>query len=166
MRLRAVFTALVVVGATAPVGVAQAAPPPTTAGASIDACALLDRATIGDALGGDAGRAEHPGGDTCRWFVEGAVPDQSERTVVFLTVDRYRGIAKRSLLENADESSAVALDDLTEANIAFYDLEVQPPAVTVVKGRRIIIVQVGHLANDRLTVDALTALAETAFERL
>ncbi len=165
MRLR-VVVALVVVAATSTVGPAHAAPPPTAAGSTIDVCALLDRATIGDALGGDAGPAELPGGDTCRWFVTGVAPDRSERIVVFVTVDRYRGIAKRSLGENAQEPSAVAIDGIAGARFAFYDLDVQPPAATVVKGKRIVIVQVGHLATDRATARALTTLVETAFDRL
>ena len=129
-------------------------------------CSVLSTTEIEDAVGGGTGAPVRAGERLCRWFVRGAVADRSERTVVLLSVERYRGRAKRDIAENVREPSAVKLRGLSGAEISFYDLEVVPPTVTVVTGKTRFVVQMNDLDTRADTVAALEALAESALADL
>ena len=92
--------------------------------------------------------------------------DEDERTVVLVSVERYRGRAKQDIAENSAEPSAVEVAGLTGADIAFYDLRVVPPTITVVQGGRLFVVQMNALDTKRATVDALEALAAEVLDNL
>lgn len=137
----------------------------------VNPCSLLDSDAIGDIVGGDASSSTRAGRHICRWFVTGAVvaaddDDDDERTVVLLSVERYRGRAKQDIAENSREPSAVEVTGLTGADIAYYDLRVVPPTITVVIGKRLFVVQMNALDTKRETIDALEALAAEVLDNL
>ena len=167
----AVVAASIAIGLSAMAGPAVASVPASTRVQTIPAkgvnpCSVLDSAEIGDIVGGDASRSTRAGQSVCRWFVKGAVADEGERTVVLVSVERYVGRAKRDIAQNAKEPSAIRVRGMTGADIAFYDLRVVPPTITVVIGKRLFVVQLNALDTKDETVDALTALAEGVLEHL
>ena len=170
MRLRAVAAALaagmIAVTTFIVSGSAHASSSSTVMGKRVNPCSVLDSVVIGETLGGDASSATRAGRELCRWFVTGAVADKTERTVVLVSVERYRGRAKRDIGENVDEPSAVSVAGLSGAKIAYYDLEVVPPTFTAVKGKRLFVVQMNALDDEDATVDALTTLAEAVLANL
>ena len=175
MRLRArvavqlpgtVLVGTVIAGMIVGSGLAHAAPSSAAATRRISPCSVLDSGVIGETLGGDATSPTRAGENLCRWFVTGAVADTAERTVVLVSIERYRGLAKRDIAQNSEEPTAVEVSGLPGAKFAFYDLTVVPPTITVVAGSRLFVVQMNALDTRRATVDALTTLAEQVLERL
>jgi len=142
----------------------------------VNPCSVLDSDRIGDIVGGDASSSTRAGRHICRWFVRGAVApapdadddadDDDERTVVLVSVERYVGRAKRDIAQNVAEPGAVEVPDLPRAKIAFYDLDVVPPTITVVIGKRLFVVQMNALDDDDATAEALVALAEAVLDEL
>ncbi|HUV11147.1 MAG TPA: hypothetical protein VMX12_09220 [Acidimicrobiia bacterium] len=169
MRLRAIAAALVAGTIVVTTFVASGSAHGSSSavmGKRVNPCSVLDSAVIGETLGGDASSATRAGRELCRWFVTGAVADKTERTVVLVSVERYRGRAKRDIGENVDEPSAVSVAGLSGAKIAYYDLEVVPPTFTAVTGKRLFVVQMNALDDEDATVDALTTLAEAVLANL
>ncbi|HEU5301667.1 MAG TPA: hypothetical protein VFW06_05435 [Acidimicrobiia bacterium] len=167
----AAVAAAIAVGLLVPTGRVGASAPTatrtqTTPAKGVNPCAVLDSDVIGDTVGGDASPSTRAGRHICRWFVDGAVADEDERTVVLVSVERYRGRAKQDIAENSAEPSAVEVAGLTGADIAFYDLRVVPPTITVVQGGRLFVVQMNALDTKRATVDALEALAAEVLDNL
>lgn len=162
----AIAVGLLVPGGRVGASVPGAVPAQTTPAKGVNPCAVLDSDVIGEIVGGDASSSTRAGRHICRWFVDGAVADEDERTVVLVSVERYFGRAKDDIADNSREPSAVVVDDLPGATIAFYDLEVVPPTITVVTGKRLFVVQMNALDSNRQTVDALTALAASVLDNL
>lgn len=169
-----VVVAAIALGSAALPGAAHASIPPSAGSQVIPAkgvnpCSLLESDVIGDIVGGDASSSTRAGRHICRWFVTGAVAaadDDEQRTVVLLSVERYVGRATRDIAQNAAEPSAVEVTGLARAKLAFYDLDVVPPTITVVIGRRLFVVQMNVLDTKRETVDALEALAAEVLDNL
>lgn len=171
----------VVIGVLGLVGPAGAVPVASQVipAKGVNPCKVLDSDVIAETLGGDASRPTRAGRHICRWFVDGAVTpdpdddrdddrddDEEERTVVLVSVERYRGRAQRDIAQNMREPSAVEVTGLSGADIAYYDLEVVPPTITVVQGSRLFVVQMNDLDTDDETIDALSALAASVLENL